>query len=165
MAAFSRRWRWRATPTFSRRASTCTACTTGRRRVGRCSAGRGERYEQATAGEPVQVAWTSSPDAAVATLEVAGAADPRRRRPQRHLPADGRSGAAAGEATGVPFEEMVIPDEIHGFLRYANWLRINRGYRRLLRKEAQASGRARHGQSLTLTKDVDERLARHILHL
>jgi dipeptidyl aminopeptidase/acylaminoacyl peptidase len=23
---------------------------------------------------------------------------------------------------GVPFEQIVIPNEIHGFLRYASWL-------------------------------------------
>jgi dipeptidyl aminopeptidase/acylaminoacyl peptidase len=28
-------------------------------------------------------------------------------------------------AAGVPFEELVIPDEIHGFLRHASWLVVN----------------------------------------
>jgi dipeptidyl aminopeptidase/acylaminoacyl peptidase len=28
------------------------------------------------------------------------------------------------DAQGVEFEELVIPDEIHDFLRYANWLRV-----------------------------------------
>jgi len=26
---------------------------------------------------------------------------------------------------GVPFEEMVIPNEIHGFLRHASWLKAD----------------------------------------
>jgi dipeptidyl aminopeptidase/acylaminoacyl peptidase len=25
-------------------------------------------------------------------------------------------------ARGVPFEELVLPDEIHGFLRHASWI-------------------------------------------
>ena len=29
------------------------------------------------------------------------------------------------EAKGVDFEELVIPDEIHGFLRYASWLKAD----------------------------------------
>jgi len=26
---------------------------------------------------------------------------------------------------GVPFEEMVIPNEIHGFLRHASWMKAD----------------------------------------
>jgi dipeptidyl aminopeptidase/acylaminoacyl peptidase len=28
-------------------------------------------------------------------------------------------------AKGVEFEELVIPDEIHGFLRYGSWLKAD----------------------------------------
>jgi dipeptidyl aminopeptidase/acylaminoacyl peptidase len=28
-------------------------------------------------------------------------------------------------AQGVKFEELVLPDEIHGFLRYASWLKAD----------------------------------------
>jgi dipeptidyl aminopeptidase/acylaminoacyl peptidase len=29
------------------------------------------------------------------------------------------------KAHGVPFEEMVIPDEIHDFLRHASWMKAD----------------------------------------
>lgn len=79
------------------------------------------RYEQGDYKEALKVAWESSPDAAIATwkspvLLIQGDDDrnvhflqmedivPRLRK--HH----------------VPFEEMVIPNEIHGFLRHASWM-------------------------------------------
>ncbi|MFT3791419.1 MAG: prolyl oligopeptidase family serine peptidase [Rudaea sp.] len=79
-----------------------------------------KRYEQGDYAQALKVAWESSPDAAIATwkspvLLIQGDDDrnvqffqvedvvPRLRKQQ------------------VPFEEMVIPDEIHDFLRYASW--------------------------------------------
>jgi dipeptidyl aminopeptidase/acylaminoacyl peptidase len=29
------------------------------------------------------------------------------------------------QAKGVDFEELVLPDEIHGFLRYGSWLKAD----------------------------------------
>jgi dipeptidyl aminopeptidase/acylaminoacyl peptidase len=41
-------------------------------------------------------------------------------------------------AAGVPFEEMIIPDDIHDFLLYRNWVRADRAaaefFGRTLRK-------------------------------
>ena len=33
---------------------------------------------------------------------------------------------AALRTQGVPFEQLILPDEIHGFLRHASWLRAYR---------------------------------------
>jgi dipeptidyl aminopeptidase/acylaminoacyl peptidase len=82
------------------------------------------RYEQGDYKEALKVAWKSSPDADIAkwkspVLLVQGDDDhnvhffqmedivPRLRK------------------HGVPFEEMVIPNEIHGFLRYASWMQAD----------------------------------------
>lgn len=79
------------------------------------------RYEQGDYKEALKVAWDSSPDADIAkwkspVLLIQGDDDhnvhffqmedivPRLRK------------------HGIPFEEMVIPNEIHGFLRHASWL-------------------------------------------
>lgn len=82
------------------------------------------RYERGDYKEALKVAWESSPDADIAewkspVLLIQGDDDrnvhflqmedivPRLRR------------------HGVPFEEMVIPNEIHGFLRHASWLQAD----------------------------------------
>jgi dipeptidyl aminopeptidase/acylaminoacyl peptidase len=82
------------------------------------------RYEQGDLKQALKVAWESSPDASIATwkspvLLIQGDDDrnvhfmqmedvvPRLR--VRH----------------VPFEEMVIPNEIHGFLRHASWMKAD----------------------------------------
>lgn len=82
------------------------------------------RYEQGDYREALKVAWESSPDADIAkwkspVLLIQGDDDrnvhflqmedivPRLRK------------------HGVPFEEMVIPNEIHGFLRHASWLQAD----------------------------------------
>lgn len=94
------------------------------RDVGDWSAKSRSRYEQGDYQEALKVAWESSPDAAIATwkspvLLIQGDDDrnvhfaqmedvvPRLRR------------------HGVPFEQMVLPNEIHGFLRHASWLRAD----------------------------------------
>ncbi|HJP97762.1 MAG TPA: prolyl oligopeptidase family serine peptidase, partial [Rhodanobacteraceae bacterium] len=84
----------------------------------------GSRYEQGDYKQAMKVAWESSPDASMAkwtspVLLVQGDDDrnvhflqmedvvPRLRK--QH----------------VPFEEMVIPNEIHGFLRHASWMKAD----------------------------------------
>ena len=44
------------------------------------------------------------------------------------------------EAQHTYFEEMVIPNEIHGFLRYDSWLRADRATAAFLAKELKPSG-------------------------
>ncbi|MGH8144739.1 MAG: S9 family peptidase [Rhodanobacteraceae bacterium] len=82
------------------------------------------RYEQGDYKQALKVAFEASPDASIATwkspvLLIQGDDDrnvhflqmedivPRLRK------------------HGVPFEEMVIPNEIHGFLRHASWLKAD----------------------------------------
>jgi dipeptidyl aminopeptidase/acylaminoacyl peptidase len=83
------------------------------------------RYEKADYTEAVDVAWRSSPVASVATwkspvLLIHGDDDRNVRFSQtvdlvRRL-----------DAQGVRYEELVLPDEIHGFLRYASWLTVDK---------------------------------------
>jgi dipeptidyl aminopeptidase/acylaminoacyl peptidase len=67
------------------------------------------------------MAWTSSPDASIDTwaspvLLIQGDDD-------RNVPFQQTIDLARRlEARHVPFEELVIPNEIHGFLRHVSWL-------------------------------------------
>jgi dipeptidyl aminopeptidase/acylaminoacyl peptidase len=66
-------------------------------------------------------AWRSSPDSEVSgwtspVLLIQGDDD-------RNVPFHQTVDLAGRlQAKGAPFEELVIPNEIHGFLRYASWL-------------------------------------------
>jgi dipeptidyl aminopeptidase/acylaminoacyl peptidase len=92
----------------------------GGRRIGGAEA----RYEKGDSEAATDVAWKSSPVASISTwkspvLLIQGDDD---RNVRFHQTVDlARRLAAAG----VPFEELVIPDEIHGFLRHASWLVVN----------------------------------------
>jgi dipeptidyl aminopeptidase/acylaminoacyl peptidase len=83
------------------------------------------RFEKSDAKKALETAWNSSPVAAVATwkspvLLIHGDDD---RNVQFHQTVDlARRLAEAG----VPLEELVIPDEIHGFLRHESWLRVDK---------------------------------------
>jgi dipeptidyl aminopeptidase/acylaminoacyl peptidase len=92
------------------------------------------RYERGDLDSARTVAWQSSPDAAVATWKspvilIQGDDD---RNVYFHETVDlARRLAAAG----VRFEELVIPDEIHGFLRWHSWLRADSAATAFLEKE------------------------------
>jgi dipeptidyl aminopeptidase/acylaminoacyl peptidase len=79
------------------------------------------RFEKGDREEAVKVAWGASPDADVASwrspvLLIQGDDD-------RNVPFQQTVDLARRlEAHHVPFEELVIPNEIHGFLRHATWL-------------------------------------------
>ncbi|HEU4643365.1 MAG TPA: alpha/beta fold hydrolase [Gemmatimonadaceae bacterium] len=80
-----------------------------------------DRYEKADAKEALDVAWRSSPVSSIAAwkspvLLIQGDDD---RNVRFHQTVDL---ARRLTAQGVPFEELVLPDEIHGFLRHASWL-------------------------------------------
>ena len=131
-----------AIPTSSPRAWTSTAYTTYDR--GSASAAFARARRQAVRRRPT---GTRRPRclAVIAggggDLALAGAADPRRRRSQRALQPDGGPGAAAG-GQGVPFEEMVIPDDTHHWMRHANELRVYKAAAELFeRKLAADEGR------------------------
>ena len=83
--------------------------------------GMNDRYERADAAKAMEVAWKSSPVASISTwkspvLLIQGDDDRNVRFFQtvdlaRRL-----------DAAGVPYEEMVLPDEIHDFLLYRSWI-------------------------------------------
>ena len=82
---------------------------------------RAEQYEQADLDSAKKVAWQSSPVAYMSTwkspvLLIQGDDD---RNVHFHQTVDL---ARRLDAQGVKYEELVLPDEIHGFLRYASWL-------------------------------------------
>ena len=89
-------------------------------------AGRKEesRYEKGDREEATRVAWESSPDASVdhwksPVLLIQGDDD-------RNVPFQQTVDLARRlRMHAVPFEELVIPNEIHGFLRSATWLRAD----------------------------------------
>jgi dipeptidyl aminopeptidase/acylaminoacyl peptidase len=88
-------------------------------------AGKSEtRYEKGDREEATKVAWESSPVASVDTwkspvLLIQGDDD-------RNVPFQQTVDLARRlRAHDVPFEELVIPNEIHGFLRSASWLRVD----------------------------------------
>lgn len=89
--------------------------------LGRRLGGMDDRHEKADAAEAAEVAWQSSPVSSVSTwkspvLLIQGDDD---RNVRFHQTVDL---ARRLEDAGVPFEEMVIPDEIHDFLLYRSWV-------------------------------------------
>lgn len=78
------------------------------------------RYEQGDIKRALNVAWASSPVASMATwkspvLLIQGDDD---RNVSFHATVDI---ARRLDAKGVSYEELVLPDEIHGFLRHKSW--------------------------------------------
>jgi dipeptidyl aminopeptidase/acylaminoacyl peptidase len=82
------------------------------------------RYEKGDREKALEVAWNSSPDSSVdgwksPVLLIQGDDD-------RNVPFQQTIDLARRlEAQNLPFEEIVIPNEIHGFLRHASWLRVD----------------------------------------
>ncbi|HVA33735.1 MAG TPA: LpqB family beta-propeller domain-containing protein [Candidatus Baltobacteraceae bacterium] len=81
-----------------------------------------KRYQQYDTKKLMRIAWESSPDASIATwrspvLLIQGDDD---RNVEFHQMVDL---VERLRRTHVRYEQLVIPNEIHGFLRYASWLR------------------------------------------
>jgi dipeptidyl aminopeptidase/acylaminoacyl peptidase len=82
------------------------------------------RFEKGDRDEAMRVAWESSPDASVDSwkspvLLIDGDDD-------RNVPFQQTVDLARRLRThNVPFEEIVIPNEIHGFLRSETWQRVD----------------------------------------
>src|SRR6185437_10829313 len=82
------------------------------------------RYEQGDRKQAMKVAWESSPDADIASwtspvLVVQGDDD-------RNVPFDQMVDLVQRlEKQNVPYQQLVIPNEIHDFLRHASWLRVD----------------------------------------
>jgi len=79
------------------------------------------RYEQGDRAEALKTAWRSSPESSMETwkspvLLIQGDDD-------RNVPFHQTVDLARRlDAQHVAYDELVIPNEIHGFLRYASWL-------------------------------------------
>ncbi|HKZ09321.1 MAG TPA: prolyl oligopeptidase family serine peptidase [Rhodanobacteraceae bacterium] len=82
------------------------------------------RYEQGDYKQALKVAWDSSPDADIAKWK----------SPVLLIQGDDDHNVHFFQMTDVvprlkkhdvPFEEMVIPNEIHGFLRHASWMQAD----------------------------------------
>jgi dipeptidyl aminopeptidase/acylaminoacyl peptidase len=83
-----------------------------------------KRYQQFDTRAMMKLAWESSPDSAIATwkspvLLIQGDDD---RNVEFHQMVDL---VQRLRLAGVRFDEIVIPNEIHGFLRYASWLQAD----------------------------------------
>ncbi|HEY2676140.1 MAG TPA: prolyl oligopeptidase family serine peptidase [Steroidobacteraceae bacterium] len=82
------------------------------------------RFEKGDQEKALQVAWSSSPVAQMEgwkspVLLIQGDDD-------HNVPFQQTIDLARRlEARGLPFEELVFPNEIHGFLRHATWLRAD----------------------------------------
>ncbi|MDH7638748.1 S9 family peptidase [Sphingomonas oryzagri] len=90
-----------------------------------------KRYEQGDWQQFLKVAFESSPDAQIAgwrspVLLIQGD-DDRNVRFDQTVDLAGRLTQA-----GVPFEELVLPNEIHGFLRHDSWLKADAATARFL---------------------------------
>ena len=81
------------------------------------------RYERGDVARAKLTAWRSSPVASITTWKspvlLIHGDDDRNVRFQQTVDLARRLDAA-----GVPYDELVLPDEIHGFLRHATWLRV-----------------------------------------
>ncbi len=83
-----------------------------------------KRYQQYDTRAMMKLAWESSPDSAISTwkspvLLIQGDDD---RNVEFHQMVDL---VQRLRPAGVAFDEIVIPNEIHGFLRYASWLQAD----------------------------------------
>ena len=97
------------------------------------------RFEKGDHEKALEVAWNSSPDAAVdgwksPVLLIQGD-DDRNVRFQETVDLARRL-----EARNVPVEELVLPNEIHGFLRHASWIRADEATANFLARTLGVTG-------------------------
>jgi dipeptidyl aminopeptidase/acylaminoacyl peptidase len=97
------------------------------------------RYEQGDREKAIEVAWKSSPVSALEdwrspVLLIHGDDD-------RNVPFV-QTVDLARRLTDrkVPFEELIIPNEIHGFLRHDSWLRVDQATVAFLARNLRVSG-------------------------
>jgi dipeptidyl aminopeptidase/acylaminoacyl peptidase len=97
------------------------------------------RYEKGDRDKAMEVAWNSSPDATLdgwksPILLIQGDDD-------RNVPFQQTVDLARRlEERNLPFEELVLPNEIHGFLRHASWLRADEATANFLSRMLGVSG-------------------------
>ena len=97
------------------------------------------RYEKGDREKAMEVAWEASPDAQIdnwksPVLLIQGD-DDRNVRFQQTVDVARRL-----EAHNVPFEELVLPNEIHGFLRHASWIRADEATVKFLARTLGVAG-------------------------
>lgn len=98
------------------------------------------RYEKGDREKAMEIAWNSSPDAGLdgwksPVLLIQGDDD-------RNVPFQQTVDLARRlEERNLPFEELVLPDEIHGFLRHASWLRADQATADFLSRALGVSGK------------------------
>ena len=97
------------------------------------------RFEKGDREKALEVAWNSSPDSAVdgwksPVLLIQGDDD---RNVQFQQTVDL---ARRLEERNLPFEELVLPNEIHGFLRHASWVRADEATANFLARTLGATG-------------------------
>jgi dipeptidyl aminopeptidase/acylaminoacyl peptidase len=110
------------------------------RSVARQYGARSDRYEKGDLTQALEVAFKASPDADIGTwtspvLLIQGDDDRN-----VHF-AETIDLARRLSAKGVDFEELVIPDEIHGFLRYASWLKADTATAEYLTRKLDAAAK------------------------
>ena len=100
---------------------------------------------------PGAIAWRSSPVATIETwkspvLLISGD-DDRNVAVSQTVDLAGRLAAA-----GIAFEQMIIPDDTHHFMRYANWMRVNAATADFFDRHIAVSGcdeaAGRHGEGM-----------------
>lgn len=97
------------------------------------------RYEKGDRDAALSVAWASSPDSSIEgwkspVLLIHGDDD-------RNVPfAQTVDIARRLQAHNVDFEELVLPNEIHGFLLHSTWLRANEATAEFLTRKLGATG-------------------------
>jgi dipeptidyl aminopeptidase/acylaminoacyl peptidase len=109
---------------------------------GRRFGGTDWRYERTDRDSAAAVAWRSSPVASIATwkspvLLIHGDDDRNVRFSTTVDLARRLSGA------GVPFEELVIPDDTHHMMRHANWILVDRATAEFFMRRLGGAGAAR----------------------
>jgi len=98
------------------------------------------RYEKGDREKALEIAWNSSPDAGLdgwksPVLLIQGDDD-------RNVPFQQTVDLARRlEERSLPFEELVFPNEIHGFLRHATWLRADEATADFLSRALRVSGK------------------------
>jgi dipeptidyl aminopeptidase/acylaminoacyl peptidase len=97
------------------------------------------RYEKGDREKAMEVAWEASPDAQIdnwksPVLLIQGD-DDRNVRFQETVDLARRL-----ESHNVPFEELVLPNEIHGFLRHASWIRADEATAKFLGRTLGVAG-------------------------
>ena len=109
------------------------------RLMDRFGAAQGTRFEKGDSEKALEVAWNSSPDSAVdgwksPVLLIQGD-DDRNVRFQQTVDLARRL-----EERNVPFEELVLPNEIHGFLRHDSWIRADEATANFLTRALGVTG-------------------------